>query len=171
MDDALRRAIETDLGARVGDPNGCTAATLRSRTRSSSTTSRRVFAKTHASPPPGFFTTEATGLCWLRAADAVAVPVVLAVSDDPPNRLVLEWIDEGRARSGTERDLGVGLAAHAPRGRAGVRPRRSADHGQSRIAERAVRDLAGVLRDEPLVAAGAVGARRPCARAIDDRDP
>jgi fructosamine-3-kinase len=71
---------------------------------------RRVFAKTHPSSPPGFFTTEATGLSWLRAADAVPVPEVLAVSDDPPNRLVLEWIDEGTARPGTERDLGDALA-------------------------------------------------------------
>ena len=38
------------------------------------------------------------------------MPDVLAVSDDVPNRLVLEWIDEGSARPGTERDLGVGLA-------------------------------------------------------------
>ena len=27
---------------------------------------RRVFAKTHPSAPPGFFTTEATGLRWRR---------------------------------------------------------------------------------------------------------
>jgi len=32
------------------------------------------------------------------------------VSDDPPNHLLLEWIDEGRARPSTERDLGAGLA-------------------------------------------------------------
>lgn len=78
---------------------------------------RRVFAKTHPAAPPFFFTTEATGLRWLRAgidpADGVAVPEVLAVSDDPPNHLVLEWIDEarsGRAASPTERGLGVALA-------------------------------------------------------------
>jgi fructosamine-3-kinase len=57
-----------------------------------------VFAKTHKSPPPGFFTTEATGLRWLRDADALPVPSVLAVSDEPA-LLVLEWIDEnGRAQ-------------------------------------------------------------------------
>ena len=28
----------------------------------------RVFAKTHRAPPPGFFTTEAAGLAWLRDA-------------------------------------------------------------------------------------------------------
>ena len=51
-----------------------------------------VFAKTHAAPPPGFFTTEAAGLSWMRSAGAVRVPDVLAVSDEPP-LLVLEWID------------------------------------------------------------------------------
>ena len=42
---------------------------------------RTVFVKTHRSPPPGFFTTEASGLSWLRDAGAVAVPDVLGVSD------------------------------------------------------------------------------------------
>ena len=110
MDDALRCAIEADLGARVtraarvhgGDVARAYAVELDD--------GRRVFAKTHPSSPAGFFTTEAMGLSWLRATDAVAVPEVLAVSDDPPNRLVLEWIDEGRARPGTERDLGGRLA-------------------------------------------------------------
>ena len=71
---------------------------------------RRVFAKTHPSAPRHFFTTEAAGLSWLRAADAVAVPDVLAVSDDAPNHLVLEWIDEGRPTRATEQELGVALA-------------------------------------------------------------
>lgn len=71
---------------------------------------RRVFAKTHPSAPPEFFTTEAAGLRWLRDAGAVAVPEVLAVSDAAPNHLVLEWIDEGRAVASTEADLGAALA-------------------------------------------------------------
>jgi fructosamine-3-kinase len=60
-----------------------------------------VFAKTHAAPPPGFFSTEAWGLAWL--ADglaghedgwALSIPRVIGHSDDPP-LLVLAWIDEG----------------------------------------------------------------------------
>ncbi len=70
----------------------------------------RVFAKTHPTAPPGFFTTEAAGLSWLRDAGVVLVPEVLAVSDDPP-LLVLEWIDEGRPTATTESDLGRALAA------------------------------------------------------------
>ena len=79
---------------------------------------RRVFAKTHPAAPPQFFSTEAAGLRWLRdgieADGPVVVPEVLAVSDDAPNHLVLEWIDEtGSARSGDPRGdqrLGRGLA-------------------------------------------------------------
>lgn len=75
---------------------------------------RTVFAKTHLRPPPGFFSTEAAGLTWLREPGAVAVPEVLAVSDggagEPPF-LVLGWIDEGRPAAATELELGRQLAA------------------------------------------------------------
>jgi fructosamine-3-kinase len=70
---------------------------------------RRVFAKTHRDPPPGFFTTEAGGLSWLRSASSVPVPEVLAVRDEPP-LLVLEWVDQGRPSPSTEADLGRALA-------------------------------------------------------------
>jgi fructosamine-3-kinase len=69
-----------------------------------------VFAKTHRSAPPGFFTTEAAGLSWLRDANTVPVPEVLAVSDDPP-LLVLEWIEVGRSRKTSEVEFGRALAA------------------------------------------------------------
>lgn len=75
---------------------------------------RTVFAKTHRDPPAGFFTTEAAGLSWLRSAQAVAVPEVLAVSDgddERPPMLVLEWVDEGRPMSSNDADLGRALAA------------------------------------------------------------
>ena len=65
---------------------------------------RTVFAKTHRASPPGFFTTEATGLAWLREAGPLDVPEVLAVSDgdtsdDDVPLLALEWIEEGPGRS------------------------------------------------------------------------
>lgn len=71
-----------------------------------------VFAKTHAAPPPHFFSTEATGLAWLRDAarsgDApIAVPAVVAVTDD---LLVLEWIEPGARVASTESDFGSALA-------------------------------------------------------------
>jgi fructosamine-3-kinase len=66
-----------------------------------------VFAKTHRDPPPHFFRTEASGLEWLRAADAVRMPRVMAVADD---LLVLEWIDTGAPIATTDAELGRQLA-------------------------------------------------------------
>lgn len=111
MDDALRHAVERSLGAAIvraarvrgGDVAVAYALDLDD--------GRRVFAKTHASAPAGLFTTEATGLEWLRAADAIPVPEVLAVADQPPNHLVLEWIAEGRPVPTTEAAFGRALAA------------------------------------------------------------
>ncbi len=70
---------------------------------------RRVFVKTHDAPPDGFFSTEAAGLTWLRDTEAVQVPDVLAVGDEPAF-LVLEWVDEGTRLDGTEEALGRSLA-------------------------------------------------------------
>ncbi len=74
---------------------------------------RTVFAKTHTSPPPNFFSTEAAGLEWLRNSNTVAVPELLHVSDSPP-LLVLEWIDEALASRGgapDEAEFGRAMAA------------------------------------------------------------
>ena len=73
-----------------------------------------VFAKTHPAPPPGVFRTEAASLAWLRDADSLRVPEVLAVSDGDehaPPMLVLEWIDERRGQAPDEDAFGRGLAA------------------------------------------------------------
>ena len=71
---------------------------------------RRVFVKTHRNPPAGFFTTEAAGLSWLAEAEAVRVPTVLAVSDEPVSFLALSWIDTGSTRPGTDAAFGRELA-------------------------------------------------------------
>ncbi len=73
-----------------------------------------VFAKTHRRPPPGFFTTEAMGLAWLRDVDALPVPAVIAVSDGLGGTgpwLVLEWINESSVASPHESDFGHRLSA------------------------------------------------------------
>jgi fructosamine-3-kinase len=117
VDQLLAEVLGRSLGARVvrsrpvggGDVAVAYAVDLAD--------ARRVFAKTHPSAPPHFFTTEAAGLQWLRdgieARGPIAVPEVLAVADDPPNHLVLEWIDEDVGPRGEpvgERGLGAGLA-------------------------------------------------------------
>jgi fructosamine-3-kinase len=110
VDAALRKALERSLGVgiRAGTPvrGGDVAMSFAVDLDDG----RRVFAKTHTAAPPGFFTTEATGLEWLRAARGAPVPEVLAVSDDVPNHLVLEWIAEGPPDRETDLGFGTGLA-------------------------------------------------------------
>jgi fructosamine-3-kinase len=106
LERALGASIERSAPVRGGDVAIAYAVDLGD--------GRTVFAKTHPGAPPGFFTTEATGLRWLRDAcgddGPIGVPEVLVVSDDPPNHLVLEWIDEGRPRGASDVVLGEGLA-------------------------------------------------------------
>ena len=109
--DRLRQRVESDLDAEIGSTTVVSGGDVASAHRFDLVDGRTVFAKTHPDPPAGFFTTEATGLAWLRETGAVAVPEVLAVSDGDPAYLVLEWVDEGRAQAGTEADLGRSLAA------------------------------------------------------------
>ena len=72
---------------------------------------RVVFAKTHANPPPGFFTTEANGLSWLAEPGVINVANVVGVADEAPACLILDWIDLGSARSGAgEAGFGRSLA-------------------------------------------------------------
>jgi fructosamine-3-kinase len=112
MDDTLRGAIEGDLGAAIVDARRVHGGDVAIAYAIDLDDGRRAFAKTHPSAPPFFFTTEAAGLQWLRAPGVIPVPEVLAVSDEAPNRLVLEWIDEGgRANEPTETALGTALAA------------------------------------------------------------
>jgi fructosamine-3-kinase len=71
---------------------------------------RIVFAKSHPCPPPGFFTTEALGLEWLRKAGSVAVPRILAHSDGRPGFLAMQWIEPGDMFPETDAHLGRELA-------------------------------------------------------------
>lgn len=72
---------------------------------------RRVFVKSHASPPPELYAAEADGLAWL-AEGPLRVPRVVAVGE---SFLALEWLDLGArgasagGRAFDER-LGRGLA-------------------------------------------------------------
>ncbi len=105
LTERLRAALDAVTGEAVVEltavHGGDTAAAFRVRFGSG----RVVFAKTHADPPAGFFTTEAWGLRWMRESGAVRVPEVVAVSDGDavgtggdavPAFLALEWIEAGR---------------------------------------------------------------------------
>jgi fructosamine-3-kinase len=78
------------------------------------------FVKTAADAAPGAYEAEAAGLRWLREADGLPVPEVLAVGE---RFLALEWVEGGGGRPDPER-LGRGLAAvhRAGAERAGALP-------------------------------------------------
>jgi fructosamine-3-kinase len=108
----LGDAVGTALGAPVVSMTVVHGGDVAAAYRVSLDDGRIVFAKTHPSAPPGFFTTEATGLRWLGDAGAVAVPEVLTVADEPVPMLVLEWIDVGGWGSdATDAAFGRALAA------------------------------------------------------------
>lgn len=112
----LREAVGRALGSAVTATARVRGGDVAAAFRMDLVDGRRVFAKTHPSAPPGFFTTEAAGLGWLAEPGAVAVPEVLAVSDgdgvaEEPPFLVLGWVDEGHPTAGTDADLGRALAS------------------------------------------------------------
>lgn len=110
MDDAITDHLTAMLGSAPVRSTSVSGGDVSDAHRVQLEDGRTVFAKTHRSPPEGFFTTEATGLRWLGETGTVPVPGVLGVSDDPA-LLVLEWLDEGRPTPDTEPHLGQGLAA------------------------------------------------------------
>ncbi len=110
MDPGVAAELAGQLGAEVVGAEPVRGGDVAASYRVALSDGRVVFAKTHHRAPPEFFLTEAAGLRWLRDADAVLLPEVLAVADDPP-LLALEWIEEGAARATTEAELGRGLAA------------------------------------------------------------
>jgi fructosamine-3-kinase len=113
VDSSLRQTVAAAVGSDVLAAVRVHGGDVASSWRVDLADGRRVFAKTHPTAPPNFFTTEAAGLRWLADADAVAVPDVLAVRDEAPNLLVLGWIDESRGSgsSAGERRFGRQLAA------------------------------------------------------------
>jgi fructosamine-3-kinase len=112
----LARVVAAAVGSEVAEMVAVHGGDVARSYRVTALDGTVVFAKTHERAPAGFFTTEADGLRWLRAAQAVAVPEVVAVGDGDeaagvPNHLVLAWVDEGPPRGDTEAELGRQLAA------------------------------------------------------------
>ncbi len=113
MEPALCRAVEQRLGAAVAGVTVVHGGDVASAYRVDLIDGRRVFVKSHADAPAGFFTTEARGLSWLGEGGTVALPTVYGVSDGDggqPAHLVLEWIDTGRPGPMTEAQFGRALA-------------------------------------------------------------
>ena len=114
---ALAAAVAAALGQEVLSANRLGGGDVAQSYRVELADGRTVFAKMHMDPPPAFFVTEAAGLRWLREADAVRVPEVLAVQDGGGPEtdgllamLVLAWIDGSPRTASDEVDLGHSLA-------------------------------------------------------------
>jgi fructosamine-3-kinase len=114
MIERLTRAVSGALGSPVrgharahgGDINDAYDVTLAD--------GRRVFVKSNAHADPRMFACEARGLEWLRKANAIRIPQVLAYSDpadsDGASFLVLERIASAARASDYDDRLGRGLA-------------------------------------------------------------
>lgn len=107
--DAVRFAIEDDLGWTVSDVRPVPGGDIARAFRVEADGHPALFAKTVTAPPPGFFAAEARGLRLLAAAgpDGVPVPSVVVVRDDV---LVLEWIEQGSPTAQHAEDFGRRLA-------------------------------------------------------------
>lgn len=106
---SLEVSVGTALGVEVVQSASISGGDTAAAFRFALADGRTVFAKTHPSPPTGFFSREAFDLRWLGDAKALPVAQVLAVSDDPPAFLALAWIEPGAGRPSTEADFGSGL--------------------------------------------------------------
>lgn len=108
-DSLLGQVVATCVGSEIAQAQPLAGGDVASSYRLTLSDGRVVFAKTHADPPPNFFDTEARWLGLLRELEAVSIPQVLGVRDEPPV-LILEWIDEIRAAPADNSVFGAQLA-------------------------------------------------------------
>lgn len=108
MQPSVRADLEAALGSSVTRASGVSGGDINQAFAVSLAEGRRVFVKTNPSADPEMFPAEAHGLGWLRAAGALRVPEVLAVS---ASFLALEWLESARPRADFDERLGRGLAA------------------------------------------------------------
>jgi fructosamine-3-kinase len=103
----LRSALETNFGPiRSITPVGGGDINAAARVE---TADARYFVKWNYFPRPRLFETEARGLNLLAATNALRIPRVITVIEQPA-ALVLEWIDLGSNKSVAAEALGRGLA-------------------------------------------------------------
>jgi fructosamine-3-kinase len=109
----LEQALRHALGASVKKVRRLSGGDINDAFEVELTSGVRVFLKTNEGAPASMFPAEARGLEWLRAAGAMRVPEVLAVSsgrEHEPCFLVLELLTSVGARANFDEELGRGLA-------------------------------------------------------------
>ncbi len=109
----LRRAVASCLGCEIGDAHALSGGDIHAAFRVALRGGDTVFVKSSPGAPRGMFTEEARGLEWLRAANALRIPSVVAVADgaEGPRFLALEYLEPGRRDPRFDEILGRGLAA------------------------------------------------------------
>ena len=110
-DERLSRVLEQLLGAVPQSWAPLAGGDINDAYRVGLADGRVVFIKTNSVAPLGLFGAESAGLRWLRDAGGVRIPAVLAVRDESPALLVLEYLRPGRQQRDFHVRLGVGLAA------------------------------------------------------------
>jgi len=111
MTPGLRVALEQRLGTTVQSTRPLSGGDINDAFEVALKTGVGIFVKTHPNPPSGMFEAEAHGLRWLKEAEAVRVPDVLAFSDDRPAYLALELLTPAKRVHDFDEKLGRALAA------------------------------------------------------------
>jgi len=107
----LAEAVSAALGATPVELRAIAGGDVNQAFRVDLAGGGRVFVKHRADAPAGVFTAEARGLGWLRVAGGPRVPEVVAVRDEAPRFLALEWIERGSPGADHDEALGRALAA------------------------------------------------------------
>ncbi len=110
MTSDLRAAVAAAVGQPVRDVRVVTGGDINRAFRVRLAGGGDVFVKHRHDAADGMYTAEARGLAWLAAAGALRVPAVVAVRDEVPRLLVLEWIERGSPSPDHDENLGHGLA-------------------------------------------------------------
>lgn len=112
MAEKIWEQVASALGSPVVKTSGVSGGDINDAYRVTLADGREVFVKTHTAAPKGMFQAEARGLTWLAEAQAIAVPRVLAVSNDEAVPfLVLELLEAGMRPRDFDEQLGQRLAA------------------------------------------------------------
>ncbi|HMR05277.1 MAG TPA: fructosamine kinase family protein [Polyangiaceae bacterium] len=114
MERRTQQAIEAALGASIERARTCAGGDINDAVAAELADGRTVFVKTNAGAEAAMFPAEARGLQFLREANALPIPKVLAVSSGAagePSFLVLEYLPPSPAGHGHDERVGRGLAA------------------------------------------------------------